>query len=54
MNFTVIGIDVDGRLICRADNGEVYNCGDAIKDFGIHNLSQSELNALVFFTEWCN
>lgn len=47
MCHEVIGTDTDGSLICRADeDGEIYNCGETLEEYGVHNLRPHELRRL--------
>ena len=42
----VIGIDTDGCLICQGGEGEPYNCGETLEQFGIENLTPEEKSLL--------
>ncbi len=46
-NFTVIGTDTDGCLVCRDhDTNEEYNCGETLEEFGPQNLTEEERKTL--------
>ena len=43
----VLATDTDGCLICfNADNGQPYNCGETLDQYGEHNLTDRERKRL--------
>ena len=48
-NFTVVGIEADGTLICRpggTSGDEDYNCGETLEEFGVDRLFENERTAI--------
>ncbi len=44
----VVGIDTDGCILQDDDGSHgVYNCGETLEQFGLHNLRDSEKDALL-------
>ncbi len=46
MNFQVIGLDNDGRVICQTADGETYNSGMLLEEFGEADLTEEEKRAV--------
>lgn len=42
----IIAIDTDGCLIMVDEDGNTYNCGETLEEYGIDNLTPEERQAL--------
>lgn len=44
--YKVVDVDSDGCLICEKPDGERYNSGQTLAEYGVHNLTESEEESL--------